>query len=283
MQQATVGWRLHTQNTTAVRHNTQKTAPGGTDRAKRRMTVPVSRDSDGKWSYRSVTVLTAINFFVKWAMVTTHDRELRDLSKLRAAIAGKIEGKSPRERILLAACELFYRYGVHPVGVEAIAETALTNKMTLYRHFRSKDDLIVAFAEQHAAQYSEVLHRLLGGSGTPEQKLKSWVDHVEDVLTNERERGCALANAAVELDPKHPARAVIEEYKQRKYDTLVAAFRAAHYREPERLADEVFLLFEGARISLQCGSAGPVSRVVSMLRTLLATSPRLEATALPTE
>jgi AcrR family transcriptional regulator len=215
-------------------------------------------------------------------MITTHDRELRDFSKLRATLAGKLEGKSPRERILLAACELFYRYGVHPVGVEAIAETALTNKMTLYRHFRSKDELIVAFAEQHAARYSEVLHRLLGGPGTAEQKLRAWVDHVEDVLTNDRERGCALANAAVELDPKHPARAVIEDYKRRKHDTLVAAFRGARYREPERLADEVFLLFEGARISLQCGNAGPVSRVVSMLRTLLAASPGLDASALPT-
>ncbi len=217
-------------------------------------------------------------------MGTTQDKELRNFSELRTAIGAGLEGKPPRERILFAACELFYRHGVHPVGVEAIVEIAQTNKMTLYRHFRSKDDLVVAFVEQLAAENAEILENLLGdGCGTAEQKLDAWVDHVEDVLANKRERGCALANAAVELDARHPARSVIEAYKQRKYDRLVVAFRDAHYSEPERLADEVFLLFEGARISLQCGGMGPASRLVSMLRHLLSTSPRVNRASLPIE
>lgn len=226
-------------------------------------------------SYRSVTELTTANFFVKRAMGTTLDKDVRNFSELRSEISAILAGKPPRERILLAARELFYRFGVHIVGVEAIAETALTNKMTLYRHFRSKDDLIVAYVEQLAGENVEILDRLLGeGLGTPEQKLTAWINHVEDVLSNKSERGCALANAAVELDPGHPARGVIESYKRRKHDRLVEVFRAARYREPERLADEVFLLFEGARISLQCGGAGPASRLVAMLRSLLAASPR---------
>lgn len=208
-------------------------------------------------------------------MGTTLDKELRNFSELRTEISADLTGKPPRERILIATSELFYRFGVHPVGVEAIAETALTNKMTLYRHFRSKDDLIVAYVEQLAKENVETLERLLGsGPGTPEEKLAAWVDYVEDVLSNKRERGCALTNAAVELDARHPARLVIESYKRQKHDRLVEAFRSARYREPERLADEVFLLFEGARISLQCGGRGPASRLVSMLRSLLAASPR---------
>jgi AcrR family transcriptional regulator len=218
------------------------------------------------------------NFLVKRAMGTAPDRDVRNFSELRSRIGGALAGKSPRERILISARELFYRFGVHTVGVEAIAEIALTNKMTLYRHFRSKDDLIVAYVEQLAAEHADVLDRLLGESlGTPDQKLAAWIDHVEDVLSNKSERGCALANAAVELDPGHPARAIIEAYKRQKHDRLVDVFRAALYREPERLADEVFLLFEGARISLQCGGVGPASRLVSMLRSLLAVSPRDDA------
>jgi AcrR family transcriptional regulator len=217
-------------------------------------------------------------------MRATQDKEQRNFRELRAAISAGLKGKPPRERILFAACELFYRHGVHPVGVEAIVEAAETNKMTLYRHFKSKDDLVVAFVEQLAAENAEILENLLGsGSGTAQQKLDAWVNHVEDVLANKRERGCALANAAVELDARHPARPVIEGYKQRKYDRLVQAFRDAHYSEPERLADELFLLFEGARISLQCGGMGPASRLVSMLRHLLATSPRVERESLPVE
>ncbi|MBS0233699.1 MAG: TetR/AcrR family transcriptional regulator [Proteobacteria bacterium] len=220
-------------------------------------------------------------------MGTTNDKDLRNFSQLRAAVDVALAGKPPRERILLAARELFYRYGVHPVGVEAIAETALTNKMTLYRHFKSKDDLIVAYIQQLAREGDETLDRILGeNSDSPDRQLDAWVNYVEDVLTNKFERGCALANAAVELDAKHPARALIEAYKQRKHDRLVELFRAARYCAPERLADEVFLLFEGARISLQCGGKGPASRTVAMLRSLFADRRRNDVPSgveLPTE
>ncbi|MBL8845897.1 MAG: TetR/AcrR family transcriptional regulator [Hyphomicrobium zavarzinii] len=182
----------------------------------------------------------------------------------------------PRERIMAVARDLFYRHGVHTVGVELIAEAAQTNKMTLYRHFKSKDDLVVEYARQLAAEGDAVWTKLAEAfPDNPEKRLCAWVDHVEEILTNRFERGCALANAAVELQAAHPARAVIEDYKQRKRDHLVRLFQDANYRDPEELADEVFLLFEGARISIQCGGRGPASRVVKMLRDLLATAPRV--------
>src|SRR3977135_2364396 len=58
---------------------------------------------------------------------------------------GKNEGIPPRERILAVACELFYRHGIKAVGVESVAEAAGTNKMTLYRHFASKDELVAEY------------------------------------------------------------------------------------------------------------------------------------------
>lgn len=190
------------------------------------------------------------------------------------AAAPTFAGLPPRERILRAACDLFYRQGIHVVGVETIAETAMTNKMTLYRHFRSKDELIVAYATQLAAEGDAVWARINAQHpDDPERWLAAWVDHVEDVLTNRYERGCALANAAVELQPLHPARAVIEAYKARKREHLVSMFKAARYRKPEQLADEVFLLFEGARISIQCCGKDMALRVVKMLRDLLAHAP----------
>lgn len=199
----------------------------------------------------------------------------RQLNELRKVDSVELTAKPPRERILLVARELFYRHGLHPVGVEAIAEAALTNKMTLYRHFKSKEDLIVAYVSQLASEGDEVWERIVADNpDDPQKQLDAWVNFVEDVLTNKFERGCALANAAVELDPEHPARAVIEAYKRRKRDRLVKLFKAARYREPELLADEVFLLFEGARISIQCGGKGPASRVVRMLRSLLAARAR---------
>lgn len=190
--------------------------------------------------------------------------------------------RPPRDRILAAARDLFYRHGIHVVGVEAIAEAAMTNKMTLYRQFGSKDDLIVAYVRELAGEGDAFWAEIRAAHPHDAAKrLEAWITYVEDVLTKKHERGCALANAAVELQPGHAARAVIEAYKQRKREHLVELFRDAHMRDPERLADEVFLLFEGARISLQCGGAGPASRVVGMLRELVAAAPRMRRRTLP--
>jgi AcrR family transcriptional regulator len=158
------------------------------------------------------------------------------------------------------------------VGVEAIAEAAATNKMTLYRHFGSKDELISAYLTQLAKEGDEVWETLARDyPGDPTAQLEGWVRYCEKVLTAGGERGCAIANAAVEMrEINHPARQIIDDYKTRKRNRLVTLFREAGYAEPDQLADEVFLLFEGARISLQCCSTGPASRVVSMLRSLLA-------------
>lgn len=193
----------------------------------------------------------------------------------RKADAGEGALPPPRERILAVARDLFYRHGVHAVGVELIAEAAQTNKMTLYRHFKSKDDLVVEYARGLAAEGEAVWERLAATfPDDPEKRLGAWVDHVEEIITSRFERGCALANAAVELQPDHPARAVIEDYKRRKREHLVRLFEASRYRNPEVLADEVFLLFEGARISIQCGGRGPALRAVQMLRDLLAGAAR---------
>lgn len=185
----------------------------------------------------------------------------------------------PRERILRAARDLFYRHGIRAVGVEAIAEAAGTNKMTLYRHFHSKDALVAEYLKELAAEGEAVWERLAKAyPGDPHAQLQGWLRYVEEILANVGERGCAIANAAVELrEMDHPARHVIEDYKTRKRQRLVGLFRDAGYGEPESLADEVFLLFEGARISIQCaGRSGPSSRLVAMLRSLLADhDPRL--------
>lgn len=180
----------------------------------------------------------------------------------------------PRERILAAARNLFYRHGIRAVGVEAIAEAAATNKMTLYRHFGSKDELVGAYLTELAREGDELWERLAREHpGDPHAQIEGWVQHVEQIFTNRIDQGCAIANAAVELrDTDHPGRQIIDDYKTRKRNRLVTLFGEAGYTDPERLADEVFLMFEGARISIQCcsGPSGPARRVVAMLRSMLA-------------
>ena len=76
--------------------------------------------------------------------------------------ADKIERISPRERILSAASELFYRHGIRAVGVDAVAEAAETNKMTLYRHFSSKDELVAEYLQRLAEKAKASWDRLEG-------------------------------------------------------------------------------------------------------------------------
>lgn len=179
----------------------------------------------------------------------------------------------PRERILAVARDLFYERGVRAVGVDEIAEAAGTNKMTLYRHFASKDLLVAECLRQVARQADAELDRLAAAHpGNPRAELTAWLAAMTDHIVADGGRGCALANAAVELAEKdHPARKVIEEVKRAQRDRLVRLCRAAALEEPEFLADELFLLLEGARVSAQSvGRDGPAARLVRMGEAIIA-------------
>jgi AcrR family transcriptional regulator len=179
----------------------------------------------------------------------------------------------PRERILAAARELFYRRGIHAVGVDAIAEAAGTNKMTLYRHFASKDVLIAACLSELTQEFDAAWDAIAAAHlGDPEGQLLAWVRHVCNFKVNEAERGCGLANAAVELpDNDHPARRVIREYKIELRERLIRLCRDARLADPERLADQVFLICEGARVTAQSvGTEGLSARLAEMAEALVA-------------
>ncbi len=183
-----------------------------------------------------------------------------------------IERISPRERILSAACELFYRHGIRAVGVDAVAEAAETNKMTLYRHFSSKDELVAEYLQRLAEKAKASWDRLEADyPGEPSAQLRAWLKNMAAPVARGDERGCALANAAVELPDKgHPARRVIEAFKTAQRERLVQLCAAASLAEPEMLADELFLLLEGARVTAQCmGRKGLDNRLVRMCEAMI--------------
>jgi AcrR family transcriptional regulator len=179
----------------------------------------------------------------------------------------------PRERILAVARDLFYRHGIRAVGVDAIAEAAGTNKMTLYRHFPSKDELVAECLREFAAKADAMWDRLEAAhAGDPRAQLAAWVAAMGEHLADVDERGCAMCNAAVELpDKAHPARRVIEAFKTAQRDRLARLCRSAGAPQAELLADELFLLLEGARVSVQSvGPEGPGARFVRMAQATIA-------------
>jgi AcrR family transcriptional regulator len=180
---------------------------------------------------------------------------------------------APRERIVAAACDLFYRHGIRAVGVEAIAEAAGTNKMTLYRHFSSKDELVAECLRRVAAKADAVWDRIAADHpDDPRAQLNAWVAAMAGHLASADERGCAMCNAAVEFpDRTHPARGVIEAFKSGQRERLARLCAAAGASQPELLADELFLLVEGARVSLQSvGPEGPAARFARMAEAMIA-------------
>ena len=178
----------------------------------------------------------------------------------------------PRERILAAACDLFYRQGIRAVGVDAIAEAAGTNKMTLYRHFASKDELVAEYLRRLWDDKKSAWDRLCSEHACdPKAQLQAWLHEAAAQVTDRKSRGCAIANAAVELPEKdHPARCVIEQCKQKSRDRLVELCRAAKIEQPELLADQLFMLLEGALVCTQAtGRNGPADQFVRAGQALI--------------
>jgi AcrR family transcriptional regulator len=158
-----------------------------------------------------------------------------------------------RERILVAAGDLFHKQGIRGVGVEAIAEAAQTNKMTLYRHFDSKDELITEWVKGMIAHKEEDWKDLAEKHrGDPEGQLQDWSRRTAAKLRAMEERGSALGNAFAELpDPNHPARRVMQEHKLREHKRVVRLCRAAGFPDPAFSANLFTMMLEGAH---SCGT-----------------------------
>ena len=178
----------------------------------------------------------------------------------------------PRERILTAARDLFYSQGIRAVGVDAIAEAAQTNKMTLYRHFSSKDELVAEYLRTFAKEDEAVWGCIAAAHpGDPLAQLKAWIHRMANEVSNQNSRGCAAANAAVQIpETDHPARCVIEHHKRAMREHVLTLCRDAKLRDPELVADGIHLMLEGARVNIQSeGHGGPACRFVALSEDLI--------------
>jgi AcrR family transcriptional regulator len=178
----------------------------------------------------------------------------------------------PRERIIRTARELFRKHGIRGVGVDTIAEQAGTNKMTLYRHFGSKDDLIIACLRDVAGDADSIWADFEATyPNDPMAQLHAWVRVGAECAVGDA-RGCDMANAAVELaEGDHPARHVIEEFKTSQRDRLATLCRDAGIVKADLLADTLSLLIEGARVSRQSvGAEGPCAHFISIGEAVIA-------------
>jgi AcrR family transcriptional regulator len=171
----------------------------------------------------------------------------------------------PRERIIDAARNLFRKHGIKGIGVDAIAEAADSNKMTLYRHFGSKDDLVVVCLERAAAEAEAFWSDIQAANpGDPKAQLSDWVRRAGDFVTLEH-CNCELLDAAAQLvEHDHPARQLVEDVRKLYRTRLVELCRDAGVAEPDVLVDALTMLIEGARCNWR--SVGPEGAATHLVR-----------------
>ena len=152
-----------------------------------------------------------------------------------------------RDRILETASRLFARYGVHAVGLQRIIDECGCGKNLLYREFRSKDELVVAFLERCKDDWDAVVAEAARPeTSDPGREIVALVAAVAERAAEDGFRGCPLRNAYAEFpDETHPAHQVIVDHFTAKQAHLRDLAKRAGARDPEALSDRINLIIDG--------------------------------------
>jgi AcrR family transcriptional regulator len=194
--------------------------------------------------------------------------------------ASRESGAEPpdvRQRILDTASALFYERGVRAVGVDLVVADSGVAKTSLYRHFRTKDDLIVAFLEREDvefwAQWDEVAAR---HAGDPAGEIEAHMRWIGKRLARANYRGCPQINVAAEFaEADHPAREVARRHMQAMRKRLAELARGLGAARPNELAAQLGVLVNGAFVSASMLTPDEATRVLlASARALLASASR---------
>lgn len=153
-----------------------------------------------------------------------------------------------RLRLLTTATRIFYAEGIHSVGVDRIIAEAKVTRATFYRHFPSKDDLILAYLrEVHQMDRRRVDAAATGAHSSPVDPLLAIADAIAQGIQSPGFRGCAFLNAAAEYpDAEHPVHKEIIAHRQWFLDTLTRLMAQVHEETAEPAARHFVMLRDGA-------------------------------------
>jgi AcrR family transcriptional regulator len=181
---------------------------------------------------------------------------------------------SARQRILDSAYELFSRRGIRAVGIDEIRERADVAKATLYRHFSSKDELVLAFLDQREQLWTRdwVEREARSRASDPEGQLLAIFDAFDEWFHSEDFEGCSFINVMLEwADRDHPIgrASILHLANIREFLTTLA--REAGLREPETFAHSWHILMKGSIVAAAEGDVDAAKRAQAMGRALIET------------
>jgi len=184
-----------------------------------------------------------------------------------------IPGPKPhaRERILDTAYELFSRRAVRDVGIDEVVERAGVAKATLYRHFPSKDDLVIAFLERREERWTvawvEAEARRRGT--TPEEQLLAIFELFDEWFHREDFEACSFINVLLEMGPAHPVGQASVRHLSSIRSVVRRLGEEAELRDPASFAHSLHILMKGSIVSATEGDAEAAQRARSMARLLI--------------
>lgn len=176
-----------------------------------------------------------------------------------------------RERILDTAYELFSRRAIRDVGIDEVIEQAGVAKATLYRHFPSKDELVIAFLERREERWTlawvEAEARRRGT--TPEEQLLAIFELFDEWFHRDDFEACSFINVLLEMGPAHPAGQASVRHLASIRSVVGRLAEEAALRDPESFARSLHILMKGSIVSAAEGDAEAAQRARSMAQLLI--------------
>lgn len=157
-----------------------------------------------------------------------------------------------RQRLLESAFARLYRHGFRNVAIDQILSDVGISKTAFYKHFESKDDLLLAALEHHQRHMEEEFRRIVRqrGGNSPVKQLQALFDAVETYTEAPDFRGCIFVNVAVEFPSPHEPAHRLAAASKRAIEQIVGEIAAqAGAADPQALAEELCLIMEGAYVT----------------------------------
>ncbi|HEY0259293.1 MAG TPA: TetR/AcrR family transcriptional regulator [Lacisediminihabitans sp.] len=172
-----------------------------------------------------------------------------------------------KRRILETANRLFYDEGIRSVGIDRLISESDVTKATFYKHYGSKDRLILEYVSGRDAMTRRFITEIIEHADGPESAIRDLAEYIADDVETPGFRGCPFINAATEFaDPRHPVRELVIEHREWYTETLVELFKAMGHSLPGEAGDDFLLLRDGAMTGGYAGD--PIAATTAMQRAV---------------
>jgi AcrR family transcriptional regulator len=178
---------------------------------------------------------------------------------------------SPRERLLAASDELFYRNGVHSTGIDAVIEKAGVAKGSLYYNFGGKDDLVAAYLRNRYDAWRQRVEAAQACTDDPDEKILAIFDAIAEYVSVPEFRGCPFTNAAAEGPAGEAQRLAIKDYRDWLRQTFRKLAVDTGVADSQALADALTVLYDGALATagMNSGARGAAMTAKRIARLIL--------------